>query len=685
MQADLAARPAAQVILCRSAQERERAQALFPALVAVYANVETDWRELEGRRVVCFGEELAVRAVGYAKEVKVVEAEIPADLAPAGALQWAKAQAVPYTENPVPQDAPQSSSQGAIGRVANAAKVAEVGQHSPAPSPPAVLDPTDALQGAQDDSEPPPWHDIDPEPEAPRSHWDPPYTPAEDWGEPLDVWGDDLGLPQIEARHLPPGISDYVLDQSALRGVDPIQVSLNTLIVLSGALHNGHAVKPKPGEVDYLERPVLWGACIGNASVKKSAAQTIALGNLPEIDLEMRRTVAKAMQERKESMQAYDAAQAAWAKSKEPRGEKPVAPEPVELPRMLVDNFTFESLRILEHNPRGKVLLVADELSQLFGSLDAYAKAAQDKDRPALLRLYESKPYLIDREQDRRAGLPPIYIRSWAASICGGIQPSRMAALAAKGYAEDGMLARFLLVHANPGSAGEERPADAVARAKYHDLIARMVAFIPPQYPCILSHMAQEIRSELLRWQYALMQSESGNEGYVSAIGKLEGIFPRLCLVYHAIACADARQPQVTPEISPDTAVKVRDLIKEVLVKHMSKFYVDLSLASTHLAPSRSICGLILAQGIETLTRRHVARYWAGWRKCSATQQRDIMQGLVDAAWIRPVSPTAWRVNPAAHAVFPERAAKAKAERAEAHRKLSELMVRARERDAGED
>lgn len=100
MREEIEGRPTAQVILCATPEQRDRARSLFPKLVAVVAN--GDYSPLTGRRVVSLSLEMAHFAVAHAADLKVIEAEIPEDLTPENALAWAKANAAPYTPNPAP-------------------------------------------------------------------------------------------------------------------------------------------------------------------------------------------------------------------------------------------------------------------------------------------------------------------------------------------------------------------------------------------------------------------------------------------------------------------------------------------------------------------------------------------------------------------------------------------------------
>ena len=666
----------AQIVVCKSAAQVEDARRWFPKLEARYVN-GGDWKEIEGRRVVCLDPLLAELALGYAAEVKSVPVEIPTELKDEEIPGWIRANARIW---PCELAAP-ASSPSLVEPTATTAGAAPEPQQSHQ-SPPEAL-------GTQAHAEEPlpleAYADTRQSDPGASSHgWTPPDA---DWPSPVDLWGDSVELPTLTEAHLPPSIYPYLADQSGIKGVDINQSALNALVILAGALHNGHGLRPKAGEADYIERPVLWGACVGSPSTKKGAAQSIAKGPIDEIDVGMRKAVAKAMETRREELASYEQALHAWRKAAPPKGDKPAAPAPVDLPRIGVDNFTMESLRMLEHNPRGKVLMVADELSSLFGNLNAYSASGVDKDRPALLRLYESKSYLVDREADRRNNLPPIYIPSWAACIVGGIQPSVLQRIARRqGIESDGMLARFMLIHVRgPFEGREDEEEDRAEKARYAEIVQRLVDFIPPQSPCQLAPEASEVRKEFNRWLYGRMAAtaaETFGESSQAALGKFEGTFSRLCLVYHAIECAAARMPQVSQTIPMDTAIRVRDLIQGILTPHMLATHMAIAGDSYTLRMARMVGEFILAHRVSKLNQSMIHHYCSPWRKLPKNQRVDVMQMLIDMAWLRPMDRYNYRVNPGVAAKYPDRRNAELTRRAQS---VENIRQAAEERAPGED
>lgn len=649
-----------QILLCEDGAQLTRFAALFPKLET---RLGLDYASLEGRRVVCLAPHMAPLAVGYAAQVKVVKAEMP-QLADKEISAWLKENLIIYS--PTKDSPPQSVSAGS----------------PPADSPPPLRsgagepDPQGVAgaraQGVAGDGQiGQGWHD-----------------PTGEWPAPVDFWHDGVAVPDIDARYLPECIGAFVFDQADLKGVDANQIALNAVVACSGALDNSIGLRPYAGEPDYIEKPVLWGACVGNSSVKKGAAQDAVMGRLRELDIEMRRKTALIMQERKDDAQVYEAKLAAWIRENSkggPAGERPSAPEPVDSPRLLVENFTMEGLRgVLEHNGRGKVFGCFDEIASLFGNLDAYsAQRGANKDAPQLLKLYESKAGIFDRAPPA----PPVYIKSWAASIVGGIQPGPLQrTVERQGFAENGMLQRFMLAVAKPAKIPQKRDTGGESLMRWNHCIEELVAMRPNPEPVRYSEGAQMVMESFTRWIYEAA-AIGASDGLTSAIGKFEGLFHRLCLVFHCAKSADAGTGHPLPEVSEDTAQRVDGFIREFLFYHTRYFYRELETSSPHYNPIKSIAGLILAQSLNTLTVTHLWRHWSGWRKCQAPARREIMQGLCEAGWLRKRSETSYAVNPSVHSLLAERAEQERVKRAEYARVFEEKVLRHQraEREAGED
>ena len=134
-----------------------------------------------------------------------------------------------------------------------------------------------------------------------------------------------------------------------------------------------------------------------------------------------------------------------------------------------------------------------------------------------------------------------MFIPNLSVSILGGIQPEPIRKLA-EGGDDDGLLQRFIPIMLRPAVGGrDEPPAQAVF--DYNDLISNLRELKPPMTGGLLHTVAPlkfddgalAIREELEKKHLELQQCESINRKLASHIGKYNGIFARLCVVWHCV------------------------------------------------------------------------------------------------------------------------------------------------------
>ena len=226
----------------------------------------------------------------------------------------------------------------------------------------------------------------------------------------------------------------------------------------------------------------------------------------------------------------------------------------------MMNDTTIEAAQeILKDSPNG-VLLDQDELSGWFGSMDKYtgARGAQ-KDRAFWLQSYNGGSYTVSRIMRGNLFIPNLSV-----SILGGVQPDPIRKLA-DGGEDDGLLQRFIPIVLRPTVGGrDEAPGQAVA--DYSDLISDLRDLKPPKtgvlFPAdgvlTFDDGALKIREELERKHLDLEQCRTFNRKLTSHFGKYNGIFARLCVVWHCVEHAgDDELPAVVTE---DTARRVASL-----------------------------------------------------------------------------------------------------------------------------
>ena len=477
---------------------------------------------------------------------------------------------------------------------------------------------------------------------------------------PVDLFN-RLELPPFPIELLPDVVSRFAKDQGELIGVDPAVIGMSATGAAAAAIDDGIQIQPKRYDPTWLEQSRLWVAIIGDPSAKKSPGLAKAMGPLFTIDREWRTANAKALAE--------------WEKAcAEVEKGGPTPPKP-EQRRLIVNDATVEKIAdiLSEARPRG-ILSFQDELSGWLSSMDAY-KSGGHKDRAAWLESYNGGPKAIDRIKRGSS-----FVENWSVCVLGGIQPSVVHAYASTTN-HDGMLQRFILVHAGEATIGQDRRPDMDAKKNYADMLRQLTEIMPPGSGAVvkLSEQAHSIREDLDRKLLKATRSHP-NKFLTASLGKWNGLYARLLLVFHCIECATDQTYPTEKPVSGDTAARVASLMWEALLPHAVKFYEGLDPAEDH---AREVAALLLAQGWERFTvKRDLNRYMKSSRKLKPWELDEILDRLEAFGWIWPDEdgrlnergrPVAYQVNFLTHERFKVNAERERKRRAEVAAMMQDL------------
>jgi len=168
-----------------------------------------------------------------------------------------------------------------------------------------------------------------------------------------------------------------------------------------------------------------------------------------------------------------------------------------------------------------------------------------------------------------------VFIENLSASLIGGIQPEPIRKVA-DDSADDGLLQRLLPVILKPAVEGRDEQASEVV-FDYAALIRRLYQLDRPLFGGVadgtvlrFDEKAQAYRQELERKHLDLQSCESINRKLASHIGKYDGIFARLCIVWHCVEAAPGALPRV---ISEETARRAGAFLHGFLLPHAIAFY----------------------------------------------------------------------------------------------------------------
>src|SRR5262249_42769642 len=141
-------------------------------------------------------------------------------------------------------------------------------------------------------------------------------------------------------------------------------------------------------------------------------------------------------------------------------------------------------------------------------------------------------------------------------------------------------------------------------------------------------------------------------------VGKYDGIFARLCLLWH---CIESNSREVSGPVSASTAERVAKFLHGFLFPHALAFYNTAFGLSDDNDRLMDVAGYILAHEVKVVTRRIIHHGSKSMRKLGARDIESILHQLEALGWVtrihgRRVNIVQWSVNPEVHELFKERA-----------------------------
>jgi hypothetical protein len=460
-------------------------------------------------------------------------------------------------------------------------------------------------------------------------------APAPDDADPVDLWG-AFDPPDMPQGLLPAVIEAWALANGDNMGCDPAGLAIAALVTCAAAIPDAIKLKVKQNSDNWDESARLWAALIGNPSTKKSPILSAATGPLCRLDVE--------------KMRAWQQRVRAWEAL--PADEKKATPRPPQ-ERLRIEDATVEAAQQVLEGSHWGVMLLQDELSGLFGAMDKYSggKGAQ-ADRAFWLRSFNGGEYALNRVA-RGASLIP----NLSVSMLGGIQPEPLRKIAGDAT-DDGLLQRLFPIILRPATLGRDEAMPPV-NEHYRDLIEALHQLKPPGIggtgKLAFSEGAQAVRRDLEARHLDLQGLETINRKLAAHIGKYDGMFARLCVVWHCVEHVGRAMPA---EVSEATARSVAEFLHRFLLAHAISFYAGcLGLSDDHDRLT-AIAGHILAHKLERVTNRDIARGDRTMRGLKDYEVRPLLEQLEALGWLereeapRPSSPPHYRVNPAVHVKF---------------------------------
>jgi len=242
--------------------------------------------------------------------------------------------------------------------------------------------------------------------------------------------------------------------------------------------------------------------------------------------------------------------------------------------------------------------------------------------------------------------------------VLGGIQPEPMRKLAAD-TVDDGLIQRLNPIMLQPGSIDRDEELSGAVES-YEALVEELHQMQPPTLDDVtFEDAARAIREEIARKHCELVTIEIVNKKLSAHIGKYDGIFARLCLLWH---CIENPAATALPQISATCARRVADFLSRFLLPHAIAFYTSIYGLSDDHDRLTAVAGYILAHKVDRLTNRVIQRGDSTMRGLKRHEIENVCHQLNALGWIteaprrRPTDLPRWDVNPEVHRLFQERA-----------------------------
>ena len=467
--------------------------------------------------------------------------------------------------------------------------------------------------------------------------------------EPVDLWG-QFDPPALPVGLLPEVVERFALEDADLTGADPSGIAMAALTVCAAALSDYTMMQVKKHDAHWLESARLWVGLIGNPSTKKTPIIQRTAKPLKRLDAELWRAYVAAREEYEE-----------LSKEERKDAERP------KQHRLRLEDTTIEAAQeVLKDSPDG-VLCIQDELAGWFGAMDKYSGRGAAKDRSFWLQSFHGGPYALNRVA-RGAAM----IENLSVSLLGGIQPEPIRKIA-DDTVDDGLLQRLIPIVLRRASAGKDLPTGQAAQ-RYDHLIEHLHRRKRPLAPLRFDDAALAIREGLERRHLDLMACEIVNRKLAAHIGKYDGLFARLCLLWHCVEDNDGLI------IAEHTARRVADFMHRFLLPHAVAFYAGMLELSDDHDRLAKVAGYVLARKLTRITNRDVQRGNNAMRGLERQEIENLFDQLEALGWLTRTpsplwsKPLHWQVNPEVHRRFAERAVREAAERAKEHEMLQEMF-----------
>ncbi|MCI1002925.1 DUF3987 domain-containing protein [Ochrobactrum sp. C6C9] len=474
-----------------------------------------------------------------------------------------------------------------------------------------------------------------------------PDEPKESWPEPIDLFGDELPtrLSEPPVGSLPPILERWARSEARRKGVPLSFAAASALATVAAAVGSSLNIQARSMDNTWALPASLWICLVAPPGSAKSPMISSAIAPLRKLDTEWRKIDCARHKD--------------WSERKRNKATANICgPEP-RMRRTLVDDTTIEQLiKIQADNPRG-VLRVPDELSALLGSFGAYKKTG-DGDRGNFLGMFDGRAI----SKDRVNGQSSVYAEHALLGILAGTQPKKIATCV-RDLGGDGLLQRFLfVVHDGVEREGLDEAPDIEAGHRYAHIVRQLAtAEYGSKTPVRLSPAAYMVLQDGWRKIKTLMHIPGASDDWIGHVNKWENFLHRIALTFHAVEMVEfLGVVDPTWEVSEDVARRAV-AFSSYLVRHGLQFYETNYQGADDTVLARWIAGHFLTKpDLTAVTVRDITdikkelRGEQNYRTLKAAMAELDRFGWVRVSKTTSRGPSQWKINPAVHERFKQRA-----------------------------
>lgn len=472
---------------------------------------------------------------------------------------------------------------------------------------------------------------------------------------PVDLWAKPA-VPELPRGLLPPVIEEMAFAISRQMGTDPAGLAMAALAVCGAAIPDSVRLQPKLHEKEWQESARLWVMLVGDPSSKKSPIYKYATKPVKQIDKQLREENRRALLQ--------------WQKDKQDGIDEPKPP----CPRLYVSDATQEAVqRICADSPEG-VMLLRDELKGMFAGIGKYTAGKGGGDSSFWLESYNGGAYMGDR-----VGSGNTAVENLSLSMLGSIQPEVVRGIFS-GAEDNGLLQRFIPIILRDSGDEEDEPLPPVYEAYCHTVEALRSIKPPSSFfgtkPLQYCEEGLVLRRDLVRRQQQASRTMAGFNNMLSShIRKHEGLFVRLCVIWH---CLENMTANGLPETVPIRTVRrVEQFLSGFIMGQSVAFYTGVLGMTDKFECVTDVAGHILAQKLDHITLRDLAKNVRSTKALDKESKIAVMERLEMSGWVyrddKRKDSARWVVEQGVHEMFASRAGEERERRLEIHQIMREM------------